>query len=98
MLVKSMATTVKQAFQKLRQNLEISGLQGETVSTRQTNVRAVAEADLKVLDSFLTGSYARDTMIAPLAEADVDVFVVLESDYYYHYNDGQNGGQAGLLD
>ena len=52
---------------------------------------------MDVLDTFLTGSYARSTMIAPLKEADIDVFVVLDARYYHHYN-GQNGGQAGLLD
>ena len=35
----------------------------------------------KILDDFLTGSYARSTMIAPLTEADIDVFVVLDSGY-----------------
>lgn len=92
-----MATTINQAFLELKENLEITGLQSSTVSTRQTNVREVVEAELEVLDSFLTGSYARDTMIAPLSEADIDVFVVLKSDYYHQFN-GQNGGQAGLLD
>lgn len=92
-----MATTIKQAFLKLKENLEITGLQSSTVSTRQTNVREVVEAELEVLDSFLTGSYSRNTMIAPMSEADIDVFVVLKSHYYHHYNQ-QNGGQAGLLD
>lgn len=92
-----MPTTIPQAFQKLKSNLEITGLQEETVSTRQTNVRSVVEAELKVEDSFLTGSYSRNTMIAPLKEADIDIFIVLSSSYFYHYN-GQNGGQAGLLD
>ncbi len=53
---------------------------------------------MTVLDSFLTGSYSRSTMIAPLKEADIDIFVVLDSQYFHHYNNGQNGGQAGLLD
>lgn len=92
-----MATTIPQAFQQLRSNLEITGLQSSTVSTRQTNVREVIQAGMDVLDTFLTGSYARSTMIAPLKEADIDVFVVLDARYYHHYN-GQNGGQAGLLD
>ena len=92
-----MATTIRQAFADLKANLEITGLQKSTVSTRQMNVRGVVEADLTVLDSFLTGSYARSTMIAPLKEADVDIFVVLDPKYYTHYN-GQNGGQGGLLD
>jgi hypothetical protein len=94
-----MATTVAQAFQILKSNLEITSLQSSTVSTRQTNVRSVIEAGLKVVDpfSFLAGSYMRSTMIAPLKEADVDIFVVLDASYYYHFN-GQNGGQGGLLD
>lgn len=92
-----MATTVPQAFLILRERLEITGLQKSTVSTRQSNVREVMEAGFTVVDSFLTGSYARSTMISPLTEADVDICVVLDAKYFHHYN-GQNGGQAGLLD
>jgi hypothetical protein len=62
------------------------------VSTRQTNIREVLEADLTVLDTFLTGSYRRSTMIAPLKEADIDVFVVLDPKYY------SLDGQKTLLD
>jgi hypothetical protein len=93
-----MATTITSAFTKLKENLEITGLQSETVSTRQKNVREVVQSDLQVLDSFLTGSYARNTMIAPLKEADIDIFFVLDPKYFFQYNTGQNGGQAGLLD
>ncbi len=95
-----MATTILSAFQKLKENLEITGLQKSTVSTRQNSVREVVENDLTVLDpfSFLAGSYSRSTMIAPLKDADIDIFVVLDSKYFYHYDNGQNGGQAGLLD
>ena len=92
-----MATTIRESFEQLKTNLEITGLQSSTVSTRQTNVRKVMEAGMDVLDSFLTGSYARSTMIAPLKEADIDVFIVLDARYYRHYN-GQNGSQAALLD
>lgn len=92
-----MATTINQAFLRLKQNLEITGLQEETVSTRQKSVREVLDADLTVKESFLTGSYSRSTMIAPLNDADVDIYAVLDVSYYHHYN-GQNGGQAGLLD
>lgn len=93
-----MAATIKSAFQKLKENLEPTGLQKSTISTRQNNVREIVEKDLTVLDSFLTGSYSRSTMIAPLKDADVDVFIVLDSKYFFHYDNGQNGGQAGLLD
>jgi hypothetical protein len=87
-----MSTTITQGFDTLRQNLEITGLQEATVSTRQRNVREAIEAELTVLDSFLTGSYKRSTMIAPLSGADVDIFAVLHSSYY------DPNGAAALLD
>lgn len=87
-----MATTIPASFAKLSQNLEISELQAETTSTRQKNVRAALEEELHVLDSFLTGSYIRNTLISPLKEADIDIFIVLNSKYY------EQNGQASLLD
>jgi Second Messenger Oligonucleotide or Dinucleotide Synthetase domain len=92
-----MATTIRQSFATLKSNLEITSLQSTTVSTRQRNVRDAVEAGLQVEDSFLTGSYSRSTMITPLKDADVDIFVVLNPKYFHNYN-GQNGGPAGLLD
>lgn len=93
-----MATTVNQAFQDFKTRLEITGLQTSTVSTRQQSVRDVVVAGMDVLDSFLSGSYSRHTLIAPLSEADIDIFIVLEAKYFHHYNNGHNGGQTGLLD
>jgi len=87
-----MARTVTQAFRELKGNLEITDLQESTASTRQQNVRRAVESYLTVLDSFLTGSYSRHTMIAPLKEADLDIFVVLDPGYY------EEDGQANLLD
>lgn len=87
-----MAKTILESFKKLKANLEITGLQHSTVSTRQQNVRKVVENELDVLDSFLTGSYSRHTMIAPLSEADIDIFVILNPSYY------EEDGQANLLD
>lgn len=87
-----MPTTIKQGFERLRTNLEISDLQEQTVSTRQYNVRDAVKDQLVVLDSFLTGSYRRSTMIAPLTEADIDIFVVLSSEYF------EQNGQTRLLD
>jgi hypothetical protein len=92
-----MATTIPEAFKILKSNVEITNLQGTTVSTRQQNVRDAVQDSLTVLDSFLSGSYSRSTLIAPLKDADIDVFIVLDAKYYWNYN-GQNGGQAGLLD
>jgi hypothetical protein len=92
-----MAITIQSSFQQLKTNLEITALQTSVVSTRQKNVREAIEGGMEVEDSFLTGSYSRSTMIAPLKEADVDIFVVLNPKYFHNYN-GQNGGPGGLLD
>jgi hypothetical protein len=92
-----MPTTIYESFARLRTNLEITDLQASIVSTRQQAVRRVMDNGFKVADDFLTGSYARSTMISPLSEADIDIFIVLDPSYWYHYNQ-QNGGPAGLLD
>lgn len=49
-----MAKTIASSFLKLKENLEITGLQKSTVSTRQSNVRNVVAAEIDVLDSFLS--------------------------------------------
>jgi hypothetical protein len=92
-----MARTILESFNKLRGNLEITDLQQSTVSTRQQAVRNAVSNELTMSDSFLTGSYSRSTLIAPLKDADIDIVVVLDAKYFHLYN-GQNGGQAGLLD
>ncbi len=83
-----MVTTVAEAFRQFRSNLEITGLQENTTSTRQANVRDAVATDFTVLESFLTGSYRRNTMIAPLSTADVDVFIVLDPKYHATNNQG----------
>lgn len=82
-----MARTIDEGFRVLRNNLEITGLQEARVSTRQQRIREVLENDFTVRDSFLAGSYRRSTMIAPLADADVDIFVILHP--RHHAADGQ---------
>lgn len=86
-----MAKTIDEAFRALRTNLEITDLQEKTVSTRQNALRNVLEKDFTILDSFLTGSYRRSTMISPLKEADIDIVIVLDPKYY------ATKGQAQLL-
>lgn len=77
-----MVTTVNAGFEILKSNLEITNLQQSAVSNRQKNIRDLIAKELIVLDTFLTGSYARSTMIAPLKDADIDIFIVLEPKYY----------------
>lgn len=87
-----MANTIKQSFADFKSNLEITSLQTETVSTRHSNVRDAVKKEIEVVESFLTGSYSRSTMIAPLNQADIDIFTVLKAEYY------RSDGQVYLLD
>jgi hypothetical protein len=80
-----MARTIAAAFAELRSNLEITDLQAEVVAIRQKRVREALERQMSVLTSFLSGSYKRSTMIAPLAEADIDIFVILDPSYFKKY-------------
>ena len=50
-----MPTTINAGFDRLRSNLEITGLRATTVSTRQQNARANVAKEMKVIDDFLTG-------------------------------------------
>lgn len=81
-----MARTIGGAFEELKSNLEITGLQTSTVSTRQQNVRTAVEKDFTLANSFLIGSYKRHTMIAPLKKADIDVFVVVDDNEWSTYS------------
>lgn len=87
-----MARTIPAGFAGLRSNLGITNLQASTVATRQKNVRSALADDFKILRSYLSGSYSRSTMIAPLKNADIDIFFVLDASYYYRYQ------PASLLD
>ena len=93
-----MPTTTNESFAQFKRNLELTEPQSSVVSTRQNSVKDVVANNMTVVSSFLTGSYKRHTMIAPLQEADIDIFVVLDNSYFHRYDKGQNGGQAGLLD
>jgi hypothetical protein len=86
------ATTIAASFQGLRTNLEITAPQQITVSGRQQAVRAAVARRLNVLDSFVTGSYKRHTMVAPLNGADIDIFVIMSPEYY------SADGYASVLD
>lgn len=80
-----MAKTIDAGFLLLRQNLEITDLQATTISTRQGNVRDAIKAEFDTLSDFLTGSYKRDTMIAPLKKADVDIMFALDPKYHKEF-------------
>lgn len=87
-----MSKTVPAAFAQFKSNLEITDLQESTVSARHTKIRTDIANHLTVLSDFLTGSYVRSTMIAPLSKADIDIFMVLDAKYW------TADGQSAALD
>jgi hypothetical protein len=87
-----MPTTVAQGFAWLRETMQVTQLQAATVSTRQNRVRSAIESRMNVLDSFVAGSYRRNTLVAPLKECDVDICIVLHPEHY------SSGRPAALLD
>ena len=90
-----MPTTVLSAFREFAARLEPTEAQRADASTKQTRVRDCLEGVLWTERSFLTGSYARWTIVRPLN--DVDLFVVLDTEKHgkqYFY--GTDGAQAAL--
>ncbi|MGD1082185.1 MAG: nucleotidyltransferase domain-containing protein [Candidatus Sulfotelmatobacter sp.] len=87
-----MATTTWAAFQEFASRLEPTETQKQDAATKKDGVRDCLNAKLWVETAFLTGSYARQTMIRP--PSDIDLFVVLDyskhgQDYYQSYNGEQ---------
>jgi hypothetical protein len=67
---------VDEAFDNLKQTLEITGTEQELAKSRHELVREHVEAAWKLEDHFLTGSYSRHTKTKRLK--DVDIFVVID--------------------
>jgi len=94
--VEVMAKTVIQAFAEFRERLEPTEQQKQDAKTKHTGVKAVLNSELWVESAFLSGSYARSTMIRP--PSDIDLFVVLDhekhqADYFYAFD-----SQTAILD
>lgn len=67
--------TVAEAFDKFRQNLELTETESKDAQKRHTEVRDCIRAKFDVKRDFLTGSYGRHTKTKPLK--DIDIFFVL---------------------
>ena len=67
---------IDNAFDKLKSNLEITDTESRLAQTRHQLIREHIQASWKLVDHFLTGSYARHTKTKKLK--DVDIFVVID--------------------
>jgi hypothetical protein len=87
-----LATTIQNAFNEYKSNLEITERQTELISNRRKSaISAIKKAiTLHHNESNLIGSYDRNTLIRYLSEGDVDVMVILHygDNKIYHTNEG----------
>lgn len=73
-------TGLQSKFEKFRENIELTQGQKDKIISSHTHLRQRNLQPLHyVKESFLTGSYKRNTMIRPLS--DVDAFVVINKNY-----------------
>lgn len=67
--------TIEEAFRKFKSRLELNDKEQQNASARQKEVREYLDTKFDIDNSFLTGSYARNTKTKPLK--DIDIFFVL---------------------
>lgn len=67
--------TIEEAFRKFKSRLELNDKEQQNASARQNEVREYLDTKFDLDNSFLTGSYARNTKTKPLK--DIDIFFVL---------------------
>lgn len=98
--------TTNEAFRKFKSRLELNKREQENASARQKEVREFLNTRFEIENSFLTGSYARNTKTKPLK--DIDIFFVLDDaerhyrnesppaviDDFYNALAGEYGGNA----
>ena len=82
MILKDMTT--EEFFKNLASELELTQSETERVAEKHTWLREKLREKLPVEDDFLTGSYARHTIIRPEGDAkfDVDFFLVFDKEEY----------------
>lgn len=67
--------TIEEAFRKFKSRLELNDKEQKNASARQKEVREYLDTKFDIENSFLTGSYGRNTKTKPLK--DIDIFFVL---------------------
>ena len=78
--------TISQAFDQLRNNLELTGAERGNISRQQNVVRNNLVEHLAIARHFISGSYGRKTAIRPLN--DIDLFIVLDEQKHSNIRSG----------
>jgi len=77
--------SILEEFEKFRSKIEPTEKEKSTISASHNKMRDILQnsTEISVVDSFLTGSYARQTMIRPLKDVDF----LVQVNYGAHKND-----------
>ena len=87
----ALTVTIEEGLSTLDSSLAISVPQNAIISTRQSEVSEIVIKQFNAIGTTLTGACARNTMIQPLSERMIDLFVLLEPD------SGQLNTPGGLM-
>jgi tRNA nucleotidyltransferase (CCA-adding enzyme) len=74
--------TIEEAFRKFKSRLELNDKEQQNASARQKEVREYLDTKFDIDNSFLTGSYGRNTKTKSLRDIDI-FFVLAESEKEY---------------
>jgi len=77
--------SILEEFEKFRSKIEPTENEKNSISISHTKMRTMLKnsTDVGIVDTFLTGSYARDTMVRPLKDVDF----IVQVHYGNHKND-----------
>ncbi len=90
-----MIKTVVQGFQEFLSRLEVTDIDELAILQHAERVRDALAEKMDIVEDFVTGEYMRRSIIAPLEDAHIEFFYVLDTRYLIKYGDI---GQALLLE
>jgi len=74
----TLTVTIEEGLRTLDLSLIITAQQNAMITTRQSEISEIVVKEFDALGTLLTGACARNTMIQPLAENRIDLFVLLK--------------------
>jgi len=75
-MLDSSQNMIKTAFEKLAKNIELSLVEYTTVSRCQASIETYLGKYITTFTTVLPGAFARNTMVSPLKESEVDLLVL----------------------
>lgn len=74
---RNLTITIEEGLRALDKSLQITVPQMAVISTQQSKIEKIVVEEFEALGTVLPGAYARNTMVQPFAESEIDLFVLL---------------------